>query len=805
MRTHLKFLLPLFFLLLIKASAFSQTTKLSGSILGATDGKTIEFASVALIHLPDSARAALGMSNEKGLFSFENIKPGSYLIKVIAVGYERSESKNFELGSTAMVLPALKLNPSVKTLKEVGITAKTPLIEQQADRTVLNVEQLNTAGDNALDVLKRAPGVKLDKDDNIILKGKSGVNVMIDGKMSYMSGLELSTYLKSLPGSVMSKVELISNPPSSFDAAGSAGIINIKLKRNKLQGFNGNASIGAGYGEYGKGYGSTNINYNIGKISTYARFSYGYYNSFNRLTMNRNIAGEQFNQLNFWHPITKSSNYAVGADYFINDRHTVGVLWKGSSAPYTTNSESNSVNYNTAQQKMGSVESKNPQDNTAGNYAINLNYRFKIDTTGRELGFDLDQVNYDNSKTEQYFNSYFDAAESRIGEVINLRNKGFGDVNIYALKIDYVHPLSKTLKAEAGYKSSWVKTNNDVRFDSLKTAAWVNDPKRTNRFSYRENINALYVSFSQSFKQLELKAGLRAEQTLGDGASSGSEEKIDRKYWQLFPTFFASWKVNENHQIQGSYSRRINRPSYSDLNPFAFYSDPYTALKGNPLLLPSFSNNIELNYHIKSFRVFTLSYAKSTDEISSVIYQNDQTKESISMEENLGRAQNLYLATGSPFDLTKWWNNNTELSLAYDDVKSAVQGGSYNSHKFSWSVNSEQTFTLPKDLQLTYAVYYSSPSVSGLFRSLESYGMNVSARKTFMNKKATISLKLNDIFDTNKFRANLRYNNVNTYWQNQWESRKINLSLSYKFGNMKVKNARSRSTGTADEESRVKN
>jgi hypothetical protein len=805
MHNRLKFCFLFLFLLLIKASAFSQSSKLSGSILSATDGKAIEFASVALIQLPDSTRAGLGMSNGKGVFSFENIKPGTYLVKVIAVGYERTQSKIFDLGNIAMVLPALKLNGSVKTLKEVGITVKTPLIEQQADRTVLNVEQMNTAGDNALDVLKRAPGIKLDKDDNIILKGKSGVNVMIDGKMSYMSGLELSTYLKSLPGSVMSKVELISNPPSSFDAAGSAGIINIKLKRNKLQGFNGTANVGAGYGEYGKGYGGTTLNYNIGKISTYARFSYGYYNSFNKLTMNRIIGEEQFNQRNFWHPITKSSDYSAGADYFINDRHTVGVLWKGSSAPYTTNSESRSVNFNSAQQHMGSVDSKNPQDNTSGNYAINLNYRFKIDTAGRELGFDLDQVNYDNSRAEQYFNSYFDAAGTRIGEVVNLRNKGFGEVNIYALKIDYIYPLSKTLKAEAGYKSSWVKTNNDVRFDSLKTAGWLNDPKRTNRFIYRENINALYVSFSQSFKRLELKAGLRAEQTFGRGTSSGSQEEIDRKYWQLFPTFFASWKVNENHQIQGSYARRINRPSYSDLNPFAVYSDPYTALKGNPLLLPSFSNNIELNYNIKSFRVLTLSYAKSTDVISPVIYQNDQTKESISVDENLGRAHNLYLATGSPFDVTKWWNNNTELTLAYDEVKSAVQGGIYNSHKFNWSMNTEQTFRLPKDLQLTYTFYYGSPSVSGLFRALEYYGMNFSARKTFMDKKATVSLKLNDIFDTAKFRSVLRYNNVNTYWQNQWESRKINLTLNYKFGNMKVKNARTRSTGTADEESRVKN
>lgn len=804
-QTSFKLAFVILFLAISTSFSFAQSVRISGSITGQADGTAIDYASVALIHLPDSVQSGLSMTNDKGFYSFEQVKAGAYLIKVIAIGYDRFSGKAFDVAATPVVLPEIRLQANVKQLNEVSILARAPKILQLADRTVVNVAQMNTTGDNALEVLQRSPNIRLDKDENIVFKGKTGINVMIDGKMTYMSGSELTTYLKSLPASVISKIELISNPPSSFDAAGSAGIIDIKLKRNQLEGFNGNVSAGAGYGKYEKVYGSMNINYNTGKISSYARMSYGHYNSFNLLTLRRNIAGEQFNQVNLWHPITESFNYALGADYNMSERHTFGVIWKGYSAPYTTNSESNSLNYNAAGEKMGSVTSQNPQDVGSGNYALNLNYRLKIDTLGRTLGFDADHVGYKNDKTEQFFNRYLDASESQIGDLVSLRNKGNGTVSIYALKVDYVHPFSTTLKAEMGYKSSWVGTNSDVRFDALKNEEWINDPKRTNNFSYNENINAAYISFSQSFKTLDLKGGLRAEQTLGNGFSSDTDEKIDRKYWQLFPSLFAGWKISSNHQLQASYSRRISRPSYSSLNPFAFYSDPYTAIKGNPVLLPSLSNNFELNYSYKNFRLLSLSYTRQSDIFSTVIYQNDQTKESISIEENIGKSNSLYASTGTLFDITKWWNNNNELSISYEQIRTAVQGSAYNKNQFSWSASTENTFSLPKEIQLTLGAYYQAPSVSGLFKSLESYGINVGAKKTLMNKKATISLKMNDIFDTNKARAYLQYNNVNTYWQNQWESRKVNLSFSYKFGNMKIKTARSRKTGTGDEEDRVKN
>ncbi|TDG36758.1 TonB-dependent receptor [Pedobacter changchengzhani] len=799
---------PKFFFAILFALCFNQvnaqTQKVSGNILSKSN-QPLDYASVALIHLPDSVSQALQATNEKGIYEFNAVKPGKYLIKALMMGYDRNQSIIFEVKEASVKVPTIILTDRSENLQTVNIISKMPLIDQKADRVILNVEQMNTTGDNALEVLSRAPGVTLDKDENIILKGKKGINVLIDGKMSYMSGMELTTYLKSLPASVVSKIELISNPPSSFDAAGTAGIINIKFKRNKIQGFNGNTNLGGGYGKYEKVYGGVNLNYNVGKLSTYVRLNAGHYNSYNRLTLNRTIGDDQYNQVNFWHPITNSLSFSTGADYFINDKHTIGVMIKGDNSPFNTKVNSNSVSYNGTGSKTGATEMYNPQTNENNNHAFNLNYRLKTDTLGGEIGVDADYVRYNNSKNETFTNTYLDANNALIGNPIDLRNAGMGSVSIYSIKADYTVNFSKSVKMETGLKSSWVKSASDVRFDSLKTAGWINDIRRTNQFNYSENINAGYLSMSKNFKNFDLKAGVRAEQTIGNGNSSQTNTLIARKYWKLFPSVFASLKLDSNNLVTGAYRKSINRPAYSSLNPFTFYTDPYTAIQGNPLLQPSYSNSFEFNYSFKNYRLLTLSYSVGTESINDVIYQNNLTKESISRPENLNKDISFYVATGSPFDVTKWWNNNSEIALAYNKTQSLVQGNGFSASSWSWAASFGNTFTLPNSYSISLDAYYSSPAVMGLFKSLENYQVNIGAKKTFWKKNATVALKMNDVFNTSKFRANLQYNNINTFWQNEWESRKVSLSFSYKFGNMKIKTARNRRTGTGDEENRIKN
>ncbi|WP_316803957.1 outer membrane beta-barrel family protein [Pedobacter nototheniae] len=796
----LSFSITLMFCLQI---ARAQTIKVSGSVTD-QNKKALSYASVSLIHLPDSAVINLRATGENGTYEFK-AKAGKYLIKALTVGYQKNQTPAFEITGSDINVPAIALTEISQQLKEITIASKMPVISQKADRVIVNVEQMNTAGDNALEVLSRAPGVRLDKDDNIILKGKRGINVMIDGKMSYMSGAELTTYLKSLPATVLSKIELISNPPASMDAAGTAGVINIKLKRNTMQGFNGSMNLGGGYGKYEKVYGGTNLNYNIGKVSTYVRLNAGHYNSFNRLTLKRTIEDEQYNQVNFWHPVTNSLDYSTGADYFASNKHTFGIMLKGSTGPYNTKVNSTSVNYNPSGTKAGGTEMFNPQTNKENNHALNLNYRLKTDSVGGQLGFDADYVRYNNGKNETFTNTYLNATDQIIGNPVDLRSNGMGNVSIYSIKADYTLNFSKNFKMEAGLKSSWVQSKSDIGFDSLKTNGWMNDPRRTNKFQYKENINAGYILLNKSFKNFEINAGLRAEQTLGNGSSSGTNTLINRKYWKLFPSVFALLKIDSNNQVTAAYRKSINRPSYNSLNPFTFYTDPYTAIQGNPFLQPSYSNSFEINYSFKNFRLLTLSYSRGNQSISEVIYQNDITKESITHPENLSSTTNFYAATGSPFDVTKWWNNSSEVSLAYNKTESPIQGNGYNNSSWSWFLNTDNTFTLPKGYSLSLYAYYDSPSVSGMFNNLGSYQVNIGAKKIFWKKNATLAFKVNDVFKTSAFRANLIYNNVNTYWKNEWESRKVSLNFTYKFGNTKIKTARNRKTGTSDEESRVGN
>ncbi|MBC7418167.1 MAG: outer membrane beta-barrel protein, partial [Pedobacter sp.] len=280
-------------------------------------------------------------------------------------------------------------------------------------------------------------------------------------------------------------------------------------------------------------------------------------------------------------------------------------------------------------------------------------------------------------------------------------------------------------------------------------------------------------------------------------------DKINRNYWQLFPNAAVSFKADEKNQFTASYRKSINRPSYGSLNPFAFYTDPYTAIQGNQFLQATYSNNLEFNYTYKSFRLLTVNYANTKGSISQVIYQNNDTKESISRPENLSNEKNLYLATGSPIDFFKWWNNSTELAVSYDEINTPVQGAEYKASKWNWGISTDNTFSLPKKYSLSLYAYYQSPSVSGLFKNLASYAVNVGAKKSFWKDNATLSLKFNDIFATGKFRSVLQYGNVNTYWQNEWENRKVSLSFSYKFGNMKMKTVKSRKTSTSEEEGRV--
>lgn len=720
------------------------------------------------------------------------------------VGFTTAYSKAFDFSGTNLELPVLILSEKKNTLKEVTISSTIPQMEQKSDRLVVNVEKLNTTGDNALEVLKKAPGIRLDKDDNILYRNNGGVVVMIDGRRTYMSSGELSNYLKNMPANTVSKIELIPNPPGNYDAEGTAGMINIIMKHNKLQGYSGSANANVGYGKYIKTYGGLNLNYNTGKFSLFTRVNSGYYDSYNKLILSRQIGSELYNQYNYWHPKTVSTSYTIGTDFYASKRSTFGLMFKGYNNPTDAQVTSMSSTLNSSGDQTGGVTGLNPQKTYTGTYSMNLNYSFAIDTLGQKLSLDADYVHSGSTNDQNYTNTYFNADGSLAGNPILLKSNAPVNYNIQSVKADYVLPLKNHLQVEAGLKSSLVSTHSNIAFDSLKTAGYILDPKRSNDFVYDENINAAYVTLSKTFNpKLDVKASLRTEQTVSTANSISRTEVVKRNYWQLFPSAFVTYKVDADNQLNASFSRRISRPGYSSLNSAIRYTDPYTAIQGNPYLQPSISQSYVLNYTYKSFQVLSLSYLKVSGDQNSVINQNDQTKESITTYQNLGSAQSFLATSSGTFNIKKWWNVNYQLAASFDRVNTVVAGNPFSSRRLAWSISGDQNFYLPKNFKIQLTGEYDSPSINGLAHVLSSSEVDLASSKTFLDKKMTLSFKVRDIFFQSRYRSILQYGNVNTRWNNEYESRRFTLGLTYNFGNTKLKTARNRQTGSRDEEGRM--
>ncbi len=784
-------------------AAAGQQGVIKGEVRDQLQKLPLPSASIALLALPDSTPAARQVSNTTGAFEFGPVAFGRYAIRVSMMGY-RIRIIPVDVRKPLVVVPPVYLTEADNQLREVVVTGNVPTLEQKADRLVMNLQQMQTAGETALDVLRKAPGVTIDKDDQVVYRGSSGVVILIDGRRTYMTGAELSQYLKQMQAENIGRIELIANPPASYDAEGATGIINILLKKTNRLGVNGSLNAGTGVGRYEKVWGGGTLNYQVGRFRLFSRISGGHYNSYNLLNIDRVIGDSVFRQENYWHPITKSLNYSLGGDLDITERHTVGVIFKGYTSPDRTMVDATSRTFDRFGNLWGEVQMNNPQRNTSGNAALNINYRARLDTLGREFNVDADYVRYNSSRDESFSNRYFDGEASPVRQVL-LRNYTPSEVFIRAVKADYTHPFSGRWKLETGWKTSWVTTDSRVQFDSLKNGLWTTDPRRTDHFIYDETIHGGYLSVGRNLTgRWEMKAGLRAEQTISAGDSRTMNSVVNRNFWEWFPSVFLSYNAKQDHKLNMSYSRRISRPAYRSVNPFVFYSDPYTAIKGNPFLQPSFSQSLQLNYTFKSFQLLSMSYVAQNDVSATIFTQNDQTKESVSMPQNLNKAHYLSLSSGGSFNVLRWWNTNLQLEFGYRDLISPIEGIEFENAGWNWSGSMENYFNLPAKWRISLSGYYSSPSVDGIYHMKAGYLVSTGVRKILLADKLTMNFNITDIFDTARYRSTIRYNNIDARWQNEWESRRFNLSVSYTFGDKKLKAARNRKTGASEEENRAR-
>lgn len=817
-----------FFTLLTTLVLFSfisqaqQTGKVTGSVIDGNQ-KTIESATIVLLRAKDSAAIKFAVASKEGIYAFDGIADGRYIVSVSAVGHQKGFSSQFEISPEKkdLKLGVIELVPSPKAMNAVTVVAHKPFIEQKIDRTVINVDaSVTNAGTTALEVLEKSPGVTVDKDGNISLKGKQGVMVLMDGRPAYLSGAELANYLKNLPSSALDQIEIMTNPPAKYDAGGNAGIINIKTKKNKIQGFNGSVSLNYGQGVYWKTNNSVNVNFRTEKINVFANASQSQWNGFQELNIKRTFRNAStkevnaiFEQVSRMHNENGNYNLKLGADYFITKKSTIGFVASGFLNPEHFRSANTSYLMNPSRRVDSIVYATSTNNEKWKNGSINLNFRTQFDSAGTELTADADYLTYSSKGDQSFLNNTYDPSWAKTG-FKSIRSNLPIDIAIQSAKVDFARPFKSGVKLEAGLKTSFVKTTNGAFYYNVYSNYESPDFTKTNEFLYNENINAAYVNINKQFKKFGLQTGLRYENTNYNGKQFGNVLQKDsafrKSYGNLFPTVFVSYNADKNNQFGLSVGRRIQRPAYQDLNPFLFFIDEYTYQSGNPFIRPQFTNNVELTHTFKGWLTTTLNYNHTKDYHMETFTQEQSSATSngyatIVRRGNIGKVDAAGISISANVPVTKWWTSMLYSNLNHNRFYGELYGENLNLSATNVLFNVNNQFRFSKGWSAELSGFYRTKGVEGqiIIQPLGQTSAGVS--KQIFKGKGTVKLNVRDLFYTNRVTGNINFKTTEAHFENFRDSRVANLSFTYRFGKpLKGGQPKRKIGGASDEQNRVK-
>lgn len=809
--------------LLLLLSLISAVTLYAQQVTGIIKdetGKPLSGASISLLHAKDSSSVKFATTKDNGTFTIIAAK-GNYMVSVSHIGHAPMYSAAFTVSDKDVMLPAMTLSKAdAATLKGVTVTSERPMVEVKADKTILNVEgTINAVGNDALELLRKAPGVLVDKDDNISLSGKNGVQVYIDGRPSPLTGQDLASYLKTLQSSQIEAIEIITNPSSRYEAAGNAGIINIRLKKNKSFGTNGSVNAGWNMGTYAKYNGGFSFNHRNAKINAFGNYNYNKARYANYMNMYREtVTDSSFQQHNDMQFRNNSHGFKAGVDFFLSKKSTVGFITNGTLANQHFGTDGRVFISDLATKNIDRLLiANNSNDINRDNVNVNLNYRF-TDTSGRELNVDADYGWYNIVNDQLQPNDIYayttNALLSR--ELQNMYTPS--TINIYSVKTDYEQALWKG-RLGLGGKLSFVKSDNTFdQYDLLHSSGSFVEGQ--NNFDYKENINAGYVSYNRQVKGVMFQAGLRIENTNAEGHSAGKrwynnpdgtgsykhfDSLTKRNYTDVFPSASITLNKNPNNQWSISYSRRIDRPAYQDLNPFEFRLDKYAFRRGNTLLQPQYTNSFEVTNTFKSKLTTKLNYSHVNDVFAQVIdvVETNQSQSYIT-KKNLATQDIVSLNITYPFKY-KAFSSFINLNTYYSHFK-ADYGPTRNIDLDVYAANVyvQNSLKLGETWTAELSGWFTTPSLwQGTFKSSSMGGIDVGAQKQAFKGKATIKATVTDVFHTLKWSSTNAFAGQYTRSNGGWESRQFRLNLTYRFGNNEVKAARQRNTAAEEENKRT--
>ncbi len=797
---------------LVTNTLISQAQQISGLVKD-ENGAPLSGATVNLVKANDSSTVKLAITKVNGSYVFSGINAGSYKVMATYIGFKPAFSPAFSFGTTDMTVPELKLVKMTGDLANVTVVVNKPIVEVKADRTILNVEgTINAVGSNALELLRKSPGVLLDQDDNISLAGKNGVQIYIDGRATPLSGTELANYLKTLQSSQIEAIELITNPSAKYDAAGNAGIINIRLKKNKSLGANGSVNAGWNMGITAKYNTGASLNYRNKRINLFSTYSFNYGPTEQKMDVTRTVSDSLFDQRGTIRQLGRSHNFKAGADYFINKKSTIGVMLNGTLAnPEFNNYSKTFISNSTTNTVDRILIADNSNDLKRHNTNVNLNYSY-IDPAGTSLVLNADHGAYDLNSDQFQPNYYYDPSGQTMLNSVIYHMYSPAKIKINTAKADYEQNFKKG-KLSLGLKAAWVKTDNNFQRYNVTNSVEDLDKDRSNRFVYRENINAGYLNYNRQYKMFMIQAGLRAEHTVSEGVSDGlkwngsdyvpNTTSFKRSYTSLFPSAAITFNKNPMKQWSLTYSRRIDRPAYQDLNPFEFKMDEYTFMKGNINLRPQYTNSFGISHTYKYKLNIAFNYSHVNDLFTQIVDTTEKSKAFVS-KKNLATQDIASISMSYPFQY-KSYSLFTSMSSNYSKYKADFgTGRKINLNAFGFNLFVQNTLKFAKTWTAEVSGFFNAPTIyQGSFKGRSIYSMDAGFSKQVLKGKATIKAAVSDVFHTMKFRATSNFAGQVMKINFQAETRQFKLSINYRFGNAGVKPPKQRTGGAEEELKRV--
>ena len=758
--------------------------RVQGSVIDSTSGEHLELVSVQLKKPEANVGEYVQLSDSAGKFKFDQVKSGKYDAIISFIGYQTKTlpitvNQNTDLGN-------ILFSTSAKTLSEATVVAEKAVITKTSEKTVVNVAQSPTYQiGTAEDVLRNMPGVTVDRSGNISMVGKQGVKVLVDGKPSPLADANLAAFLKSLPANSIESIELITNPSARYDANGNAGIINIKLKKGKRDGLNGNTSLS--YGLLDRGMANAVINYRKDKFNFFATYSLNYrgegHNFIDKRDITINDTLSHYYQYNPSFEKNLTNSLKAGFDFFADDKNTITYTFSGSHnlgrQSSTTDGQSMDAGYNLVNDYRSASSDKNHNLSITND----INYLKKYDTTDRELMIDISHTYvsiYDNNTLNTIA---YDALGNEVPDQNLTRtmvsNNG---INNFVFQMDYSQPLKLAgHKIETGLKNETTLNHNTYNVYDQQSGVYEPNQLLSNGFDYLENVAAFYIIYNGAYKSwLTYSGGLRMEHTY----INSNENNVDKNYLSLFPSGTIATVLSKTQNLSLSYSRRVQRPDFSQINNTVTYFDPYSTWQGNPDLNPAFSNILSLAYNINikktmislsSENTFTTGQISGSSSVDSNRVTHGTT---INGGNSMTIGGSLYLKS----DLTKWWAVQMNHFIGWQkfDYTPNVNTGTIIGTYYNLWMSTD--FKFWKTAVFNINGWYNTGDLFPQGKSRPVGMLNASIKKSFLKDKLTVSIAAQNILNTMKFAWYV--NNTDLHTNGSWQNynRTATFTISYRFG-----------------------